>query len=466
MRSTWGQPDGDDAIAMVMAFRASHGHFALVYWGGNYGGALVTWIEAPLVAALGMKLWLFQAIDTALVLVAVLLLRSIGKRFLPPVSADVAAGTFWFFPALWLFWSSRDYLFYVPSIVGALATCWSVLRWFESRDRRWLWASGLAGGVSIWLYPLVLPLIGPPLALLAWDRRRDRPGLLRIIGAGLLGVSPWLAYFALHGRAALHAQTVTGSRFARLEHTVTQVLPTTLIGGTRRFGVIWALHDASLAHLKLLGVAIYAVMLVYTAIAVRRRDGLRASCGVAVLVWPLVLVAGHVPISPDTYRYGVIPIAPLLLVAADLLSKVRLAPVLAAGALVLVISTISADTSGFAAAPSCYQPLVATGRFLVSRQRTAVWASYWLSAPLELCSGEKVRASSIALPRDHEAEVAAASAPRSTFVVFEGETLDRQLTAWTRQHHARFVRTTSTGYAVWELSTSVTPTRIGLTGGF
>ena len=40
-------------------------------------------------------------------------------------------------------------------------------------------------------------------------------------------------------------------------------------------------------------------------------------CGAGVLIWPFVLIVGHVPISADTYRYGLIPIAPLLLLAAN-----------------------------------------------------------------------------------------------------------------------------------------------------
>lgn len=466
MRSTWGQPDGDDAMAMQMALRASQGHFSLLFWGGNYGGAVITWVEAPLVALFGMKLWLFQAVDTALVLVAVLLLRAIGHRFLSPTAADVAAGTFCFFPALWLFWSSRDYIFWLPAVVFALATCLLILRWFESHDRRCLWASGLFAGLSIWSYPLVFPLIGPALVVLVWALRKDRKGLLRVGAAALVGVAPWLAYFAVHGRAAMHVQAVTGNRITDLRHTVTQVLPTALVGGERRFGAIWTPVNASPGHLALLGKGIYVAIAVYTVVAALRREVALAVCGASVLIWPFVLVLGHVPIGTDTYRYGLIPIAPLLLIAANLLSKIRLSPLLGVAALVLVTYTISGNTSNFAVAPSCFRQLTRTGNFLVSQRRTAVWASYWLSAPLELCSEERVTASSVAPLRDHLAEMRAISAPRSTYVVFRDNTLDREILAWTRIHHVRVTRTTATGYAIWEFNTKVTPTQIGLDGAF
>jgi len=466
MRSTWGQPDGDDAMAMQMALRASQGHLALLFWGGNYGGAVITWVEAPLIALFGMKIWLFDVVDTALMLIAVFLLRAIGCRFVSRTAADVAAGTFWFFPALWLFWSSRDYIFWLPAVVFALATCLFILRWFESHGRRCLLACGLFAGLSIWSYPLVLPLIGPALALLLWSLRKDRKALLSLAAAGTLGVAPWLAFFVLHGSAVVHGQTVTGSRFADLKHTVTQVLPTALIGGEKRAGATWALANASSSHLKVLGAGIYVGVVVYTVVVASRGKLALAACGASIVIWPLVLILGHVPISPDTYRYGIIPVAPLLLIAADLLSKVRLVPVLGVVALVLVIHTISADTANFAAAPTCAQPLKETSNVLISRDETAVWASYWLSAPLNLCSDERVIASSVAPLRDHDAEIKAASAPRSIYVVFPGLGLDRKLLSWTAAHHVSARRTVPGAYAIWEFKTRVTPKQVGLDSAF
>ena len=466
LRSTWGQPDGDDAMAMLMALRASHGHFALLFWGGNYGGAIATWVEAPLIAIFGMKIWLFNVVDMAIMVVSVFVLRAIGTRFLSRTAADVAAGTFWFFPALWLFWSARDYIFWLPAVAFALASCLMILWWFESRSRLDLWASGLFAGLSIWSYPLVFPLVAPPLAIMVWVLRRDRRALLNLAAAGVVGMSPWLAFFALHGRSALHRQAVTGSRLGGLAHTVTQVLPTALVGGAKRYGAIWQLTHASPGPVKVLGIVVFVGTLAFTVFAISRREVALAACGASVIVWPAVLVAGHVPIGPDTYRYGVIPVAPLLLIAAHLLSKIRLAPLLAVGALALVVSTIASDTSNFEAVPSCSRALADTSRLLVARHETAVRASYWLSAPLELCSNERVVVSSVAPVRDHDAEVRAAAAARSVYVVFPGNRLDAELLAWTKAHHVRATRTVPGDYAIWEFDTQVTPKQIGLDSAF
>ena len=238
------------------------------------------------------------------------------------------------------------------------------------------------------------------------------------------------------------------------------------VGGVHRVGVIWVLTNATPRHLSLLGAGIYTAVAVYTVVAATRREIALAVCGVSVLIWPFVLILGHVPIGPDSYRYGLIPIAPLLLLTASLLSKVHLAPLLGVAALVVVIHTVSVGTSTFAAASSCDPQLARTGRFLVAEHRTAVFASYWLSAPLELCSDERVTAASIAPLRDHIAEVKAAAAPRSTFVVVPGATLDRELRAFTRSHDVAVRRTTVGGCATWEFDTRVTPAQMHLDSAF
>ena len=103
---------------------------------------------------------------------------------------------------------------------------------------------------------------------------------------------------------------------------------------------------------------------------------------------------------------------------------------------------------------------------LVSRHETAVWASYWLSAPLELCSDEHVTVSSVAPLRDHDAEVKAEAASRSIYVVFPGKGLDTSLRTWTAAHHVTARRTVPGSYAIWEFNTKVTPNEMGLDSAF
>ena len=457
LRSSWAMPDGDQSLGPVMAFRAAHGHLSLLFWGGNYGGAGVTWIEAPLVAIFGLHLWIFQLIDTALTFVAVLLLRAIGRRITTPLAADVAAGTFWFFPALWVFWSEREYVFWLPAIVFGLATGLLALRWFEARRPSTLIWVGLCAGLAIWSYPLVVSLVLPPVALILWTERRNWGSLARVLVAGLVGLIPWLAFFVVHRRSALTVQPSTETRPTALLHAITQVLPTALIGGQKAFGVIWTGTDASSTRLAILGVGVYVGMVAFTVWSVVRRQVALAACGIAFVLWPFVLAAGHVPTGTATFRYGLIPIAPLLLVAAHLLANVRIAPLLAVAAFVLVAVTISSETSSFAAVPACGPSFGQMHRYLTEQERTTVWASYWLAGPLEVCSNEGITASSVEPVRDAWAEEAAAAAPHSTYVVFPGNGLDKEITAWVSANHAPARRTIVGGWAVWGFTTNVSP---------
>jgi 4-amino-4-deoxy-L-arabinose transferase-like glycosyltransferase len=182
----------------------------------------------------------FTVVDSGLTLIAVFLLRAIGLRTVSGMAANVAAGTYWFFPALWLFWSSREYVFWLPAIVFALATCLFVLRWFADRTSTVdLWLAGLCAGLAIWSYPLVACLIAPALVVLLWAIRRDIRSILGLAVAALVGVSPWLAYFAINGSAAFHLPPAGASKSANLVHSVSQVLPMALRGGQFRLGVIW-----------------------------------------------------------------------------------------------------------------------------------------------------------------------------------------------------------------------------------
>jgi hypothetical protein len=466
LRTTWSQPDATEAYGMLMAQQAAHGHFSLLFWGAASGGTLVTFIEAPFVAVFGLHLWVIHVIDMALTLVCVFLLRAVGRRFLAPVAADVAAGTFWFFPANWLFWSSKEYVFWLPAIAFALATCLFVLRWFDSRSRSELWKMGACAGLSLWSYGLVFPLIAPALVIFVWAERKHGWVLLRAAFFALLGVSPWLAYFVIHGSSDVNFQAAPGGRISQFRATITQLFPSTFLGGQRRVDVLWTGVNPSLTNMKNFGALTFMAIVLVAVIVLLRREVAVAACAASVLLWPFALLASHVPAGTATYRYGLILVAPVLLMAAYVLSKARVVPLLGVGALALVVATTWSDTSGFAAAPQCNASVGVVTDYLVSQHRTDVWAAYWLSSPIDVCSNQRVVAAAVTPALGHAAQVAALAAPRSTYVVFAGNELDVQINAWATRHPGVATRTTAGGYAVWELDHKVTPAEMGLSAAF
>jgi hypothetical protein len=464
-RTTWHQPDSDEATGMLMAYQASRGHLSLVFWGGTYGGAGITWLEAPLVALFGLHLWIFWAVDTILVLVAVLLLYGIAKRILPPLAAAAAAGTFSFFPPLWVFWSSREYVFWLPAVVMALAAGLLTFWWIESRRPLTAAGVGLCAGLAIWSYPLAACIVIPSVAGFVVAARRDLATLATAAIGGLIGVFPWIGYFIVHGTTGRQLQPVGVSNLTALRHTLTQVLPAALAGGQKRFDVTWATPMPRVDVLHALGLGIYAVALACSLWFVYRRRWGLLGCSSSILLWPFVLMLGHVPLGTATYRYGLIVVAPILILAAYLFSAAKITLLLPLIALGLTLHTASSDTQTFASAPGCNREVTAVDRWLVSHDRTAVWAAYWLAGTMEVCGSPHLVASPVAPVRDAASYRSALAAPMSTYVVFARNDLDTQLQTWSQTHPGFAQRVLVAGYAAWLFDSRWEPAQLHLQGG-
>jgi Dolichyl-phosphate-mannose-protein mannosyltransferase len=467
LRSTWRQADAVEAQGMLMASQAAHGHFSLVVWGASAGGTIATFIAAPFVALFGLHLWLFHVIDGAEALVCVLLLWAVGRRFLPDLAAAIAAGIFWFFPANWLFLSSKEFVYWLPAIAFALAACLFVLRWFDTRQPVNLWVLGLCVGLSVWSYYLVYPLILPALAVFVWVERRHAAVLGRVAVAAVIGVSPWFVHFAWHGGAQIASAEGPGGKLTHLKASVSQILPAAFLGGQRRVGLLWQSMNPSLSRMDDVGtLALMAILLIFV-IALLRREFAVAVCAVSVFVWPIAMTISGVPAEAASYRYGLILVAPVLLLAVYVFSRIPvLMLLLALGALVMVLVTTWSVTSGYAAAPACDRGVSAVSRYLAAQQRTRVWAAYWLAAPLEVCSDEQVTAGEVPPIVNRSAATAAAQAPRSTYVVFADNTLDRQIMRWAETHPDEVSNSTVGGFSVWEFADRVTPAEMRLSGEF
>jgi hypothetical protein len=293
--------------------------------------------------------------------------------------------------------------------------------------------------------------------------------LWQLVELGLsivVGVLPWLAYIALHGRSALQQQTVFDSRQTALGKAVGRVLPAVFVGSEERAGAIWTLRSPGDAWLSALGVAICLGALLTALYAWRRRAPLLGACGISVLLWPPILTLGHVPLATDTFRYAVIVVPPILLIAAYWASKVRLLPVVAIAAMVSSTWLIGANTSGFAADARCDPSLTGVSNYLAAQHLTAVWAAYWLSGPLDICSNQRITASPVAPPRDRVARDRVVAEPRSVYVVFPDAPLDHEIAAWTRAHRVGAERRMAAGLAVWVFDRRVDPGTMGLDSAF
>lgn len=465
-RSGWIGLDSDEATGDLMALRAAHGHLALLFWGADYGGALLTWVDGLLVHLLGFHLWVIWLVDTLVALGCSLALWSLTRRLLPPVTGAAVAGAFTFFPPLWLFWSGREYVFWSPAILFALISAKFVLDWFE-RDRAVrAVAAGVAAGLAIWSYPLAAPLVVPPLLALAWGLRR-RAALLGLTVAGALaGVSPWAAYFAIHGASAFTTQRTAQGRWESLKLSVDRVLPAALSGGQKRSGLIFAAHAPRGWLLTVIGLFVYFASLVaLVAFVLGRRYGLAAAAA-AVVLWPLAVMAGHVPVGVPSYRYALIAVPAVLILAGYAFSRLRAGLLIALIALVVTPLIASRETSGFAAQSACLPSVNAEAARLVSEGRAAAWGAYWVASDLTVCGYPHTMVAATAIARDDQAAAAARAAPRSTYVVFDGNVLDHEIAAYVSVHRIDAVRRPAFGLIEWDFPNRVLPAEMHLDGAF
>jgi hypothetical protein len=456
--------DSDEATGDLMVLRASHGHPTLLYWGGNYGGAGITWVEAVLVKIFGFHLALIWVVDTAVALGCSVALWSIARRLMTPIAAAVAGGVFLFFPPTWLFWSGREYVFYAPGILFALLCAKFVLDWFGSQRERDAVIAGLLFGIAIWTDPMVASLVVPPAIALAIGAMRRRATMLLVpVGAAaLVGVSPWLAYFALHGRSAFAVQADSQSDLTAVRHSIGTVLPAALTASEKRVGLVWAVNSPSHSVLAAMGGAVMVLSLIcLIGFVVARRWGL-SCCAASILLWPWVLTAAHVPLGLATFRYGLIAVPPLLLVVAFLLSTIRLALVLAVVTASLSWTIASRDTHGLAADKACLPSLTSLASHLETHGYHHVWAAYWIAADLTVCARPGLSAAATSVSRDVVARKSAASASPSVYVGFVDNGLDQQIGAYIHDHPGLATRRVLDGFAVWIFSTRVEPDQMKL----
>lgn len=457
-RSSWGATDSDEATGMLMASRAAHGQLFNLFWGGNYGGTLSTWIDAPFVRVFGLHVAVFRVTNITFLLVATVLLRVVAGKLVSRRAAVAAAVVFWVAPAAWVRWSMHEYVFWVPGICVALGAVLCSLRWNECRRDRRLWPIGLLAGAAFWLYLPLWALIAPAVLAVAWIVRRRMVSLLKLVALAPLGALPWLYTSATDNFGTLK-RTPTGAEPVghRLVHTVTQVLPTSLVDAT-------GLH-LSAGLTAVIGIVIFGSVIGFVVRQARRRRWLLALAGTPMVLWPCIIAASGVGTSAASFRYGflLVPVLALLLAyLADQLRVSMVVPVLAAAVTALGGAQV---TGGWARAPAYDPDLRVVSSFLLTQHRPHVYAGYWVSYVLSVASDRRVTASPTGTVRDLHYQDLAAAAPQATFVFQAGLGLDQQMTAWTETHHVGH-RVALGGYAVWELPGPLPPGSIPLAGDF
>ncbi|MDQ2724200.1 MAG: hypothetical protein M3Y36_01695 [Actinomycetota bacterium] len=453
-RSAWGATDSDEATGILMASRAAHDQFFSLFWGGSYGGTLSTWIDAPFVRVFGLHVWVFRTTSIVFALIATVLLRLVAAKLVSRRAAIAAAVLFWVAPPDWVRWSMHEYVFWVPGICVALGAVLCALRWNGSRHDRRLWPIGLLAGASFWMYLPLVALVAPAVVGVAWALRRRPVGLLKLVALAPVGALPWLYASVTQNFVTLNRSQVPSETIAhRLVHTITHVLPSSLLTST---GL-----QPSARTLSIVGIVILLAVAGFVVRQVLQRRFLLALAGTSVFLWAILIAASGVDVSAGSYRYAFILVPVLALLVAYLADQVRVTMVVPVVAAAVTAYGGAQATANWASAPAYDPHLVAVTSFLVDQHRPHVYAGYWVSYVLSVASDERVTASPTFTMRDEKYEDLATAAPRTTYVFEAGLGLDQEMTAWTRAHHLG-QRFAVGGYAVWEFPTSIPPGTIPL----
>jgi hypothetical protein len=459
--SWYAATNSDEAAGMLMVAAAAHGHFSAFFWGANYGGTLMTVLEAPFVRVFGLHVVMFRAINTAVTLVDALLLLTIARRIAGYKTAVVACVLFWLLPPQWVSWSELEYVWWTMGMGMALATVLCCLRWSETRTDARLWPIGLFAGLTFWSYPLYGCIVLPALAAVLWKERRRVVGLAKTLALVPVGALPFVYANVTRGFVALHPQALPtpvpiGSRFTQ---AVTVVLPTAFVTDP---GSPWAGHPHHLGWLVMGAAAIFAGW------NFARRRWTLGLCGVSVVLWPFLVALSDVATTAHTDRYAFALLPALAIMAAFLLVRLSWAVAVGSVAILLVWSVwaVSVDTGGFSQRTMTQGPgLAQVAHFLEAHGRTHVYAGYWDSYVLSVVANERVTASPMVRDLDRVPTYSALAdrAPQSTYVFHAGESLDTSMASWLATHPVGR-RFELGGFALYLMDQRVPPRTVPLVG--
>lgn len=224
--------DSDEVMSSLMARDLlEHGTYPAFLWNQSNGGTLEVALVAGAQRVLGTSFISLRLVTVLLGVVGSLLVWRVGRRLADEVGGAVAGLASWLWPAGFVSWSTKEYLYYQPVLVLGASALLLSLRCTERVERRLEpVALGLVLGLGWWTSPNITYFAVPALANLvlrpAWLRRRS----WLLPGPALLGALPWLVNNAEHGWRSLVVPEVyrQGTFASRLGLFLEDGVPTSL----------------------------------------------------------------------------------------------------------------------------------------------------------------------------------------------------------------------------------------------
>lgn len=439
-----GTLDSDEAGVGLIARHLLHGEFRAFFWGQHYGGTPGAFLDALAFAIAGSSVLALKSVQIVLAAVAALLVWRVGRRTVGEAAARVAALLFWIAPASYVWWSTKDRLFYWPGVVLGLLVVLTALRLAENPDRwRDALVMGLAAGLGWWATPQILYYVVPAgLWLLAFHRRALR-WLPVVVAGAVVGAAPWLTSNLRNGFWSfdLPAQPVHMGYAGHLRVLIERSLP--LAFGLRvAYVERWLFPGA---------VVVYILVLLATLLGCVRPSRPVLLVGGAALLFPFIYA-----LSPFTWFAGegryVLFAAPFLVLLLARAFSARLWMALA----VLGVA-LAGTVAGLAAmrpyvepyAPDLQPPvsLAPLVHSLESHHETRVFTDYWLAYRLSFETRERVIATPATASRYEPYDRKVRTSPRQAWVFVAGSkaldtfraVLDERHVATAESHPGGFV---------------------------
>jgi 4-amino-4-deoxy-L-arabinose transferase-like glycosyltransferase len=420
LHSGAGLLDSDEGVPGLMARRFLDGHLSTFYWGQQYGGSIEVVLDAIAVFIGGSTRLALKSPPLLEAALLSLLVWRVGRRTVGEWPGVLAALMVWIWPANYVWYSTKERVFYLPIVLLGLALLLLALR-LDEQPRRWSeWVVfGFLAGIGWWTGPQIVFTAVPALLWLAWrHRRRIWPGVAYAFGASVVGAAPWI-------RANVHSQLGSLDTaplddhlgyLKHLEVILRQGIPTSL--GLRFSYTGFWLHPP-------VGQILYWIALAALVLAAFRLWRSSSLIVVAALMFPLLAALSPAGgfVGEGRYMIFVWPLLALLL--AGLLASWSHRLIGAVGLLLLVgvISVVGLrrlpDTvSPYAPdvrVPADMTPLIHGLERLNVRH---AFAQYWVAYRLDYESGEHVHATPLTSVRsaDYLAEARRAKRPGYVFV--------------------------------------------------
>jgi 4-amino-4-deoxy-L-arabinose transferase-like glycosyltransferase len=414
--------NADEAVVALMARHILRGEVPLLFYGQAYMGSLDAMLAAAGFAVFGENVAVLRIIQTLLYLGTIWIWYRICLRgFGSPTLARLAAFLLAVPPVLVTLYTAASLGGYGEALFfGSLCLLVVVdMHAGETRPSRWL-LLGLSAGVGFWSFPLSVVFSGPALIAAVCIRRSAEPpprerrsasGYPWLVGGMLLGALPWIIALARLGPAALEelgGSAIAGSSPGGLLDTLgVRLMNLFLFGGTVLFGIRppWAvqwLAPALLPFALIVGLAAVA----YGFASLRKQDPariVRRMLAGSVLLFAAVFLL--TPFGNDPSGRYFLPLYPVFAVCCAAMI-VRLAETRGRRLLALAVFPIAFHAAGNLECALRNPPGITTqfdpvaqadmrgmqpvADFLLSRNETRGYTTYWVSFPLAFLSQERL----------------------------------------------------------------------------